>query len=127
MHIPTSYTVSPEEIWTQEILFWLWNEILESGEYIHDEYTLKYHYFEWNFEYDEMEEFMEERGFFTYYGRDITVPYDVWKSKKGYYIYFLVPAKYEAMTEGISNKTYKISDFPANLNQEIEEKVREIL
>lgn len=105
----------------------LWWAIQQSWEYIHDEYTLKYHYFEGNFEYDDMEEICEKGLFSTKSQWDMNIPYDIWKSNKWFYVYFLVPSKYEENFWWTLSSRFKSWSFPANINNEVSSIVEEII
>lgn len=100
----------------------LWWWLQQSNEYIHDTYCLKHHYFEWNFEYSDMEELCE--NYFSIENQwDISLPYSIWKSKNWYYVYFLIPKKYTDSIGGELDIECDIKKLPANINAPISDQV----
>ncbi len=104
----------------------LWNELKKEWGYIYDEYAFKYYYFEGGFEYDDMENFCEEDLFFTRSQWGLSIPYDIWESSKWFYVYFLVPSKYENDIWWELSSRFKSNSFPANINSEITNRIKEV-
>ena len=105
----------------------LWCWIQEFGEYIYEEYTMKYFYFEGNFEYDDMEELCSKGVFSVSTQWDISIPYDIWEAKKWFYVYFLIPTKYENAIDWEMSSRFLSREFPANINRRVSQEVNSLI
>ena len=105
----------------------LWREIQNIWGFQYDSYTLKHIDFQGNMEIDDIEELIDERWIESYLSFDIVIVYDIYQSHDRYYVYFLVPTKYQSQFEWESVQDFKASQLPANFNTGFNERITWLL